>query len=37
MQQRKAEAERVVRMQQSICDKYEGAISAMHEMDKTWK
>ena len=37
MQQRKAEAERVVRMQQSISDKYEGAISAMQEMDKTWK
>ena len=37
MTQRKIESDRVIRNQQSVSDKYEGAISAVQEMDKTWK
>jgi len=36
MTQRKAESDQLIRNQQSVSDKYEGAISAIQEMDSRW-
>lgn len=36
MNTRKRESDTMIRNQQSVSDKYEGAISAIMEMDKTW-
>jgi len=36
MQARKRESDALIRNQQSVSDKYEGAISAVMEMNKTW-
>ena len=36
MQQRKLQCEHTIRDQQSVADKYEGAVTALLEMDKTW-
>jgi hypothetical protein len=36
MNTQKQQSDMVIRNQQSVSDKYEGAITALHEMVKTW-
>jgi hypothetical protein len=36
MEQRKVQSDMAIRQQQSISDKYEGAITALKEMDSRW-
>lgn len=37
MTNRKAQSDHLIRQQQSVSDKYEGAITALMEMDRTWQ
>ena len=36
MKKRKIDSDNIIRQQQSVSDKYEGAITAIHEMDSRW-